>query len=95
MRFNILGPLLFNTFINDLFFVITLSEIYNFADDTLYSSNKELEIVFTNLEFNLNVSAWFNIKSLKANPGKFQFMALGTKEDDPSVLNIGKNKIES
>ena len=77
--------------------MITLSEIYNFADDnTLYSSNKELEIVFRNLEFNLNnVSAWFNIKSLKANPGKFQFMALGKKEDDPSVLNIGKNKIES
>ena len=76
--------------------MITLSEIYNFADDnTLYSSNKELEIVFRNLEFNLNnVSAWFNIKSLKANPGKFQFMALG-KKDDPSVLNIGKNKIES
>ena len=76
--------------------MITLSEIYNFADDnTLYSSNKELEIVFRNLEFNLNnVSAWFNIKSLKAYPGKFQFMALG-KKDDPSVLNIGKNKIES
>ena len=43
----ILGPFIFNIFINDLFFVITLSEVCNFADDnTLYSSNKELQIVF-------------------------------------------------
>ena len=70
---SILGPLLFNIFINDLFFVITLSEVCNFADDnTLYSSNKELELVFRNLESDLNnVLAWFNINSLKANPGKF------------------------
>ena len=70
---SILGPLLFNIYINDLFFVIKLSEVCNFADDnTLYSSNKELELVFRNLESDLNnVLAWFNINSLKANPGKF------------------------
>ena len=92
---SVLGPLLFNIFINDLFFVITLSEVCNFADDnTLYSSNKELELVFRNLESDLNnVLAWFNINSLKANPGKFQFMVLGAKEADLFVLNIGKNKI--
>ena len=94
---SILGPLLFNTFMNDLFFVIILSEVRNFADNnTLYSSNKELEIVFRNLETDLNnVFTWFNMNSIKANPGKFQFMVLGTKEDDSFVLNIGKNKIES
>ena len=82
---------------NNLFFVITLSEVRNFADNnTLYSSNKELEIVFGNLETDLNnVFTWFNKNSIKANPGKFQFMVLGTKEDDSFVLNIGKNKIES
>ena len=93
---SILGPLLFNIFINDLFFVITLSEVCNFANDnTLYSSNNELEIVFRNLESDLNVLAWSNINPLKTNPGKFQFMVLGTKEADPFVLNKGKNKIES
>ena len=94
---SILGPLLFNIYINDLFFVIKLSEVCNFADDnTLYSSNKELELVFRNLESDLNnVLAWFNINSLKANPGKFQFMVLGTKEDDSFVLDIGKKKTES
>ena len=51
----ILGPLLLNMFVNFLFFVITLSEVCNFAnDDTLYSSNKELEIEFRNLETDLS-----------------------------------------
>ena len=42
---------------------MTLSEVCNFTDDkTLYSCNKELEIVFRNLETDLsNVLAWFNI----------------------------------
>ena len=94
---SILGPLLFNIYINDLFFVIKLSEICNFADDnTLYSSTKELELVFRNLESDLNnVLAWFNANSLKANPRKFQFVVLGTKEADSFVLNLGNNKIES
>ena len=38
---SILGPLLFNIFINDIFFFIEKSEICNFADDnTLYSCDK-------------------------------------------------------
>ena len=52
--------------------------------------------MFRNLESNLNnVLAWLNINSLKANPGKFQFMVLGTKKPDSFVLNADKNKIES
>ena len=74
-----------------------MSEVCNFADDkTLYSFNKELKIVLRNLETDPNnVLAWFNINSLKANLSKFQFMVLGTKEDDFFVQNIGKNKTES
>ena len=70
---------------------------HNSADDnTLYSSNKKLEIVLRNLETDLNnVLAWFNMNALKANPGKFQFMVPGKKEDDSFVLNLGNNKIES
>ena len=51
-----------------------MSEVCNFPDEyTLHSSNKELEVAFRNLETDLNnVLAWFNINSLKANPGNFQ-----------------------
>ena len=66
------------------------------SHSVLYSANKELEFVFRNLKSDLNNAlAWFNINSLKANPGRFQFMVLGTKEADSFVLNIGKNKIWS
>ena len=90
---SILAPLLFNVFINNLFFVTTLSEVCNFADDnTLYKFNKELKIVFRNLESDLNnVLAWFDLCSLKVNPGKFQFIFLGTKD----VLNEGKSKLKA
>ena len=87
---SILGPILFNIFINDLFFSITKSEICNFADDnTLYSCNKNLEHVFSNLKYDLrNVLDWFKINSMKTNPGKFQFMVLGVKNIAPFRLKV-------
>ena len=40
---SILGPLLFNIFINDIFMIIQQSDICNFANDiTLYSSRERL-----------------------------------------------------
>ena len=34
---SILGPLLFNVFINDLFYFIKLAKLYNYADDNTVS----------------------------------------------------------
>ena len=43
---SILGPLLFNIFLNDLFLFVENSELSNYADDnTLYSSGNGLEKV--------------------------------------------------
>ena len=49
---SILGPLLFNIFKSDLFFVIEKSDICNFADDnnTLYSCEVNLKTVLENLK---------------------------------------------
>ena len=73
---SILGPLLFNIFINDIFFFIEKSEICNFADDnTLYSCDRNLLRIKENLTFDMkNILLWFRTKSLKANAGKFQIM---------------------
>ena len=60
---SILGPRIFNIFINDLFFSITKLEVCNFADDsTLNSCNKNLEHAFSNFNYDLrNVLNWFKI----------------------------------
>jgi len=44
---SILGPLLFNIFINDIFYFISEnSELSNYADDnTLYTCNKDIDII--------------------------------------------------
>ena len=47
---SILGLLLFNIFINDIFLVVKKSDIYNFADDnTLYSHGSNLPLILNNL----------------------------------------------
>ena len=87
---SILGPLLFNIFINDLCLSITNSEVCSFADDnTLYSCNKNLKHAFSNLKYDLrNVLDWFKINSVQANPSKFQFMVVGVKNIAPFSLNV-------
>ena len=75
---SILRPLLFNTFINDLFFVTKKSDICNFAgDNTLYSCGANLKTVLENLKHDASeLLYWFKISFMKANPEKLQFMIL-------------------
>ena len=84
---SILGPLLFNIFINDIFFEIQKSNIDNFSDDnTLYSCSQDLHTIIENLTYDVNVLTWFQINSTKANPEKFQFMTL-SKTKRPEFIN--------
>ena len=88
---SILGPLLFNIFINGIFLVVEKTDICNFADDnTLYSHGSNLSLILNNLEHDMrNLLYWFKINSLKANPGKFQFMILGKKKRLKYTLKFG------
>ena len=78
---SMLGPLLSNIFINDIFLIVEKSGICNFADDnTLYSHGSNLPLILSNLEHGMRSRLyWFKINSHKANPGKFQFMILEKK----------------
>ena len=71
------------------------SDVYNFADDnTLYSCYKNLEHVFSNLKYDLrNVLDLFKINSMKAIPGKFQFMIFWVKNIAPFGLNVNNKNI--
>ena len=67
---SILGPMLFNTFIYDIFMIIEQSDICNFADDnTLCSCGEWLTEIKENLVFDTKgILNWFRLNSLKANP---------------------------
>ena len=80
-----------------LFFSIKRSKVCNFADDnTLFCGDKNLDLVSFNLNSDLsNVMDWFKINSLKANPGKFQFMVLGANKNECFNLNVAGKVILS
>ena len=91
---SILGPLLFNIFINDLFLFIVKASICNFADDnTLHSCAETLAEVISNLEFDLEIIlVWFSNNYLEANPGKFQMLVLGARNTVVEI-SVGNVKI--
>ena len=63
---------------------------------TLYSCDKKLRNIFVNLKIDLkNVWYWFQVNSLKANLGKFQFIILGEKNNNNFVLNIHDKEIKN
>ena len=73
---SILGPLLFNIFMNDLFLFIEKCHLYNYADDnSLDSSSENLTDVLYNLRHDgRNAIEWFAKNGMQANPDKFHFM---------------------
>ena len=91
---SVIGPLLFNIFINDFLFFATDSCICNFADDqTIYYHNKNLESVTNQLEEDIAIAiTWFHNNSLVPNPDKFQLMILGTTKRIPLCLEINGHR---
>ena len=71
---SVLGPHLFNIFINDLFYNIKKAKISAYADDKqLYFSNASAKIVQKTLNSELAVvSSWTTDNGLLLNPEKFE-----------------------
>ena len=88
----ILGPLLFNIFLNDLLLDFKTTEICNFADDnSLYKGNRNLQILNDILKSGITeVLEWFSFNSLVANPEKFQILSLSprTKKVESFTISI-------
>ena len=76
---SILGPLLFNIFLNGLFLFVENSDLSNYADENkLYSSGNDLEKVKQTLRQDFKiVTKWFYENYMVLNSGKNHFMCLG------------------
>ena len=81
-------PILFNIFINDLFFSVKNCSMYNYADDnTLSKSDTTLEKVISALEEDSNsLIKWFSANKMQANPETFQAISIGRKTHDKNVM---------
>ena len=65
---SILGLLLFNAFINDIFMFIEKTEICNFADDnTIYDCGEDLSNILENLKHDLTKKTKFGQINNKYN----------------------------
>ena len=70
--------MLFNIFINDLFFSVKSCDIHNYADDnTLSVANTEIDTIISKLESDINIlDTWFKSNGLLLNEKKCQFMII-------------------
>jgi hypothetical protein len=86
---SIVGPLIFNIFINDIFMSLQHCDLYNYADDnTLSNINTSAAKLKQCLEEDSRILIdWFNENGMKANPSKFQAICIGKKTFD-SIENF-------
>ena len=91
---SVLGPLLFNIFINDLFFIFEDTVICNYADDnTIYSSDLKLDILMKKLECSVQGSlGWFENNGMKLNSSKCHLLVCGHKYEC-MLCDVGHSKL--
>ena len=87
---SILGPLLFNIFINDMFHFIEKCSLYNFADDnSLSNTATTLNEIKCNLQHDSKICiSWFDQNGMEANPSKFQLMVISSRPTGDIQLDI-------
>ena len=101
---EVLGPLLFLTYINDLCKCVKYSETYHFADGTnMLQSHSSLETLAKPMNFDLkNLSQWLKANKLSLNVTKtishnFSISHSSSKKTDTSfkIILVGKRLIQT
>ena len=91
---SVLGPILFNIYLNDLFFRLKDIDVCNFADDTTpYVCGENLTNVLYKLEANSALAiSWFKSNYMKINTEKCHLILSGQKHEH-IWADVGDNKI--
>ena len=91
---SVLGPLLFNIYLNDLFFLYEFTNLHNFADGTtFYACDMDLNSLIKRLEHDTFLAIeWFENNNMKLNQDKFHLLVSGYKNENVWA-NIGNEKI--
>ena len=98
---SVLGPVLFNVFLNDLFYILDVTKVCNYADDTtLHVCDDSLKQLISRLEHDCYLAInWFENNYMKLNTDKCHLMISGHKYEN-TFANIGddiiweENKVE-
>ena len=91
---SVLGPLLFNIYINDMFLFVEHSDVCNYADDTtLHASGKDMNDILGRLEQDADqIATWFQENCMKLNKDKCHLLVSGRKYEHV-FMNFGSEKI--
>ena len=90
---SILGTILFNIYLNDIFFFFNC-EVCNFADDTTpYVCDLSLEFVLSKLEESSIIAVkWFENNYMRMNPDKCHLLIAGNKYEQ-TFVKVGNDLI--
>ena len=91
---SILGPIVFNISLSDLFLIVNDIDIANYADDnTIYKEHKNIDDLITSLQSAAaKLFKWFSHNQMRGNTDKCHLLL---SKDESSEIHIGDSIIKS
>ena len=89
---SILGPLLFNIFLADLFFIVNSTDTANYADgNTPYATAYDIDsLIVLREEASKSLFTWFDNNFMKSNADKCHLLV---SSNEKVIIKIGSHKI--